>query len=335
MVSLTDALPRRGVGKFAKKFANYWESQNPSIPLHSAPRGDIALALFAWLRPEKKLNLAGEGFTTAPSRSSFRYSFASGSLPKHVLRNRIGNQVTFAALYCALGRRFGINAYPIKLSTGKTKSGGQRHIIAAAVEAGGRPVVFDLAAGKANVRRPFSKISDSELLAYAFTNHGLDMFFSGLPKPAMKFYNKAVRAFPGTEEPWLNRGFLFSLLGRHDEAMENYNRAVKLNPGSHSLLHERGLAFLAKGMPDEAIADYKRAAGLNPANPAYWQSMANALIALGKKKEALAVAKEAQGKNPKRAWPWRLQGHVYKRMGKPNSAAYARTRARFFGRGAF
>ena len=86
----------------------------------------------------------------------------------------------------------------------------------------------------------------------------------------------------------MNRGDLYTTLGRHEEALADYDRSIELDPTKCHVYKQRGASYRNLGRYEEALADYDRSIELDPTQSSTYHHRAFAHSGLGHHNEALA-----------------------------------------------
>jgi len=79
---------------------------------------------------------------------------------------------------------------------------------------------------------------------------------------AARAFARAIRANPGNERAYVNRGLVYEHLENLQQAIEDYSMSISLDPNDGKAHYFRGLAFRRLGMDENALRDLKRAAEL-------------------------------------------------------------------------
>jgi len=125
------------------------------------------------------------------------------------------------------------------------------------------------------------------------------------PKPAMKEYEKGVRA---NED------------GRTDDAIEHYQKAIKLAPDHYLARNNLGSAYLGKSQFDQAREQFEEAIKINPADAAGYLNLGNMALMTRKYEDASHWIEQGLTKEPNNARGHFLQGSVYAETGHADLA---------------
>jgi protein O-mannosyl-transferase len=131
------------------------------------------------------------------------------------------------------------------------------------------------------------------------TNHinlGLGFDANQQREPAIEEYKKAISLASDTEQlasAYTNLGIDYDGLGNEAEAYINYNRALQLNPKLFNAYFDRGLLLEKEGKFEDAVADYRQSLAIQPSVQGYLQ-LTRALEKLNRESEARASYEKAQ-----------------------------------------
>jgi tetratricopeptide (TPR) repeat protein len=132
-------------------------------------------------------------------------------------------------------------------------------------------------------------------LADLWANHelALELWKSGQPGEALRYFTAALALRPDNPGIYLNRGNAFLDVAEVDAAIADYRQAVALAP-EYLMAHTNlGDALYGKRRLDEAIAEYREALRLNNTCARASEGLGNALLAKGGPDEAIAACREA------------------------------------------
>ncbi|EDX85026.1 tetratricopeptide repeat domain protein [Synechococcus sp. PCC 7335] len=144
---------------------------------------------------------------------------------------------------------------------------------------------------------------------------------------AVKILSHLIVREPTNPENLVNRGLMYSNLGRGDDALADYNRAIELNPKFDRAFSNRGNLHAIRHNWQDAIADYDEAIDLNPLNIRARLNQAVTFREMGNYEEALICLDIALFFRPKSAVLYAERGRTYHLQGYRNRAIAAYTTA--------
>ncbi len=118
-----------------------------------------------------------------------------------------------------------------------------------------------------------------------------------------------------------NIGNALTHLGRIAEALAEYDEAVRADPQFGWAHHGRGHTLSSLGRHAESLAAYEEAVRLLPGNPLAMNGRAVALAELGRHEEALAAFAKALRLDPTFATARANRALLHEKMGRPDLAA--------------
>ena len=133
--------------------------------------------------------------------------------------------------------------------------------------------------------------------AHLHSENGSSLIRQGLHLDAIKEFNKAIKLSPNLAEPYLHRGYAYSLLGEYQKAIENYDISINLNPTIALAYDSRGAALHNIGEILLAIDDYDRALELDPTLSKVYLNRSIAYSQLGEHEKSIADKTKACAQN--------------------------------------
>ncbi len=133
---------------------------------------------------------------------------------------------------------------------------------------------------------PLSALSET---AESLNVMGLDRLGKGDIATAVTYYTKAIALNPSYPYSYINRSWVYNLLGRYPEAVTDSTMAIKLNPPMYLAYayNNRAWALCALGRFAEAMSDCNKAIGIDPNLIYAYNNRGWALCGLGKYTEAI------------------------------------------------
>ena len=95
-------------------------------------------------------------------------------------------------------------------------------------------------------------------------NEAIEAEQSGKINRALELYTAAISLDPEFEYAYVNRGSIYSSLGKNKEAMADLDKAIKLDPKDAMAYNNRSNLLNHLGRWKEAIQGYEKAVALNP-----------------------------------------------------------------------
>lgn len=130
---------------------------------------------------------------------------------------------------------------------------------------------------------------------------------------AIAVFNFAMRIDSTYNEGiFLNRGLVFTQMGRNDLAISDFDRAYRLNPWSEKILEGRANSYFLTAQYDKAIGDYDRLIQINPQEVKYYINRAVAEADKGGLNDAMNDLNFAINKEPANVYALYDISHVYK-----------------------
>jgi len=132
--------------------------------------------------------------------------------------------------------------------------------------------------------------SDPETLGLAAL---ISAFLVGDSEGEIEMADRAVALNPNSSFAWNCRGWVYRIVGLHEEAIRSFERTIRLNPVDpliHRALVGIAAAYIELGRFDEAIAAAKKARRENPSYAPPYRSLASAFAHLGRDAEAREAA---------------------------------------------
>jgi tetratricopeptide (TPR) repeat protein len=120
----------------------------------------------------------------------------------------------------------------------------------------------------------------------------------GRGEEALREYQSARRARPGSAAVLNNVGALLLSLGREQEAIETYREALRVDPGYVSARYNLGNALVARGAFAEAASHYEEIVRQRPDDAAALTNLGAALLAVDRTSEAAPVLTRAVALEP-------------------------------------
>lgn len=139
---------------------------------------------------------------------------------------------------------------------------------------------------------------------------------------ALKYFARAVEAFPGNYIYRENMATTLKQLQKYDEARSEFSRARELAPEEEQdiYLNYIGNCWFAEGDFHTAAENYRKALALNPGNPVYQKNLMDALRSGKKYEEARDLIEKRLEENPSDKDALNTLGLVYFEMGKTDEA---------------
>ena len=120
-----------------------------------------------------------------------------------------------------------------------------------------------------------------------------------LLKKAVELNKKAIALNDSIPTSHSHIGWLYALVGKHDEAITECERAISLDPNSADAHLWMGYALRYAGRHEEAVRSSERALRLNPIpSSGYFRSLGLTYIFVGNYEEAIAAFKKSLDRSP-------------------------------------
>jgi Flp pilus assembly protein TadD len=123
----------------------------------------------------------------------------------------------------------------------------------------------------------------------------------GRPKPALRFYRRALELDASLVVAHVNAGKLYFSAGRFDEALRSFEAATALAPGDPDAWSSRAGALRELGRLEESLDAARRALSLRDDFPQAAINLGNALLKLDRPEEALGAYFKASAAAPRSA----------------------------------
>jgi tetratricopeptide (TPR) repeat protein/O-antigen ligase len=121
---------------------------------------------------------------------------------------------------------------------------------------------------------------------------------------AAEGYSAALRANPGYDEIYFNRGISLNLTGQPEEAAKNLRIAMFINPLMHDAYSALGNVYLTQGKPKEAAAVYEQGAAVYPTDKDFWNNLGYTYSQMNQPEKSFEAYKNAVKIDPTFAQGW-------------------------------
>lgn len=118
---------------------------------------------------------------------------------------------------------------------------------------------------------------------------------------ALPLFEKAIQLRPRNAFGYMFRGYLSSLLNRHDDAIRDYDLAIRYDRRDSFVYFLRGDSYKAIGDDAAALADYDHALSLRPTYTDVYLAQAEILERLGKSTDAFTACRTGMKIDPDEA----------------------------------
>ena len=133
-------------------------------------------------------------------------------------------------------------------------------------------------------------------------------------------FSKKIEVNPSMEEAYINRAFLYFLLGNNEAAITDYDTLIKLNPNNEDFYLNRGYLKHISNKREEALKDYNMALKINPDYAFAYNNRGVALAELGKNEESLTAYNAAIKIDPNYADAYYNRGNLKTNTNKNKDA---------------
>ncbi len=228
-----------------------------------------------------------------PDGLGFRYANAGLYDVREAFRRRSGNCLTFAALFVAVARDFGIHARFNQVDNRPTwtRAGSIvleiRHIdvriehdhqaYEVGLDLSGLPAAPPIAAGPISDRRAFAEI---------YGTAGVQRLVVGDHTGALPLLRRATTADPTSTVAWTNLGKAYLICGDIAAARAAFESALRLRASDWAAIDGLARVHRSEGRPDLAEALERRAVRYRERNPYYLLFLAEGALADGKIEQA-------------------------------------------------
>lgn len=259
---------------------------------------------------------------------------SSGTLTaQQAFENRYANCLGFSALFVAMAREVGVDAYfqevdvpaiweQMSLDTLVQ----YRHINVETVLPSGSWVV-DFRVDRFRESYPHRRLSDAEALAHYHSNLGMEQLIAdNLPEAFLRI-GMALNKAPENSSLWANMGIVHRRLGNYELSEASYLHALALNDSNHSAM--RNLAVLYDEQHKTAQAEQLRklSDATRLKNPYYRYALAQNAYFKGDYNDALELVNDALRQESKEHKFYFLRGLSLQALGRNNAAVSSVKRA--------
>ncbi len=159
-----------------------------------------------------------------------------------------------------------------------------------------------------------------EKVAWIFNSRGLAELQLNDRDRALDDFSNAINLNDRIPAFYVNRGRLYTDIGRYRSARDDFNRAIKLDPLNVDAYSGRGMASFGAKDYDQAAADFEQVVELDHRNTNAWYHLGLAYKNSGRIDKALTAFDRLLKIDPKYAAASYQKAGVYARQGKIDSA---------------
>lgn len=207
---------------------------------------------------EERLNFLLTGLLSN-RRRGIAYEGGYTGTSKEVFSDKKANCLSFAALFVAMARHAGIQAYYLRVGD---LDGYEQHgdliIVSGHITAGYGDVLnrqvleFNLGPGINYDYRRAEPISDITAIALHYTNRAAELILSGKLEQAIEAADTALRLDPKLAIAWVNRGVGLRRMGKWEEAEASYRKALVHRPNFVTAYQDLEAVLRLQGREEEA-----------------------------------------------------------------------------------
>jgi len=140
---------------------------------------------------------------------------------------------------------------------------------------------------------------------------------------ALTYFQKATAKNPQRTDAWLNIGYCYGNLGRHQDAVESYKQAIRIKPDFAEAHYNLGNAYYELGRYQDAIEAYKQAIRTKLDYAEAYYNLGVSCGELGRYQEAIEAYKQAIRIKPDLAEAHSNLGVAYGELGRYQEAIEA------------
>ena len=158
------------------------------------------------------------------------------------------------------------------------------------------------------------KIGENACNEEAFINRAFLYFLLGNIESAITDYNSLIELNPNNEDYYLNRGYLKHISHKREEALKDYNMALKINPNYVYAYNNRGVVLAELGRNEESLTAYNAAIKIDPNYADAYYNRGNLKTNTNKNEEALEDFNIAIKLNPTDSASFNNRGVVKRKL---------------------
>ena len=97
-----------------------------------------------------------------------------------------------------------------------------------------------------------------------YYSRGVDFYYKGQYKLALKAFEKAIEIKPDYADAWNNKGAALYKLDRPDEALKAFEKAIEIKPDYADAWYNKGITLCKLDRQDEALKAFEKAIEIKP-----------------------------------------------------------------------
>ncbi len=257
---------------------------------------------------------------------SFDFAYDDGRTltARDAFSARRGNCMSFTALFVAMARSVGIQAFLIEAQRDPAvgREDGlviiSRHVVAA-YRSGGQVSVYDFYLSSAGPFVAGLVVDDVRASAMYHANMGGAALREDDLDEALRHLEITTVLAPNWTVGWVNQGVTLAHQGDVDGAFASYRRALEIDLGNSSALNNMSFLYSSLGREAEARVAL-RAAAQETESPFTLVAMADSEMQLGNDSEAVGYLKQAKRRYPREPEVYMGMARFARKMEKPNRA---------------
>ncbi len=194
---------------------------------------------------------------------SLDYNDATTKTARQTFHDRVGNCISFTALFVALAReaevdvRFQTVEIPPIWYSDSDLVILNNHVNALVRENFGTRVMVDFNVTDLKGDYETSEVSDDYALALYYNNVAMDALRAGNREQSFRLLKKSIETYPDIAANWANLGVIYSRSGLDDYAIQAHLKALDLDKNHRPSLVNLASLYQGNGDPETA-ANYRR-----------------------------------------------------------------------------
>ncbi len=228
----------------------------------------------------------------------FHYNPMQTLTASEAFEKRTGNCIAFAAMFVAMARASGLEAWFQEVAMRPEWSSHEDTLLVAkhiniVVEGPHRSYVIDVSGAKIRPDSQRRTLSDEEALALYYNNLGAEALLRDDLPTAFAYLEKAIEVAPRVPDSWSNLGVVYARKGQFTDAELAYRTALQIDRNEYAALGNLYDLYMEQKKESEALEMEKKVEQHRRRNPYYLLMLGEEALALGELDEAMDLLRRA------------------------------------------